>query len=172
MSIERKYSKAKAAGNHVVWTEREVVPVPFRLNGLLVDGQEFGVFRVTGSDMYCHGMRADFDVPSGDSAIECNVGLYTAGGVLVPNGRLYLNGVTLGGDKVINPPTPMPSGSLWKLRVEIQSPDEVDTYFPQGLTVTYLLRYATGRVLTNLFVTTDPQGGVGFDVIDGGFEVE
>ncbi len=172
MSIERTYSKAKAAGNHVVWTERETLYVPLRLDGLVSDGREFGIFRVSGRDLYCHGFRADFDVPSGDSAIECNVGLYTSGGVLVPNGRLYLNGVVFGGDQIIQPPTPMPENSLWKFRVQIQSPDGDETYFPQGLTVTYHLRYATGQVKTDLFSNADPQEGVGFDQIGETFQVQ
>lgn len=163
--IERRYSKTVAVANHVVWTGREPIYVPFKLDGLLANNQEFGTFRVAGKDMYCHGFRADFDVPAGDAAVQCAVGLYTAGGVLVPSGRLYLNGVTSGGDKLFFNPIPMPVNSIWKFRVEIQSYNLLQEYWPQGLAVTYQLRYANGPVKTQLFITSDPQEGIGFDQV-------
>lgn len=172
MSNERKYSKAKANGNRVVWTAREVIPVPFTLDGIVFDQAEWGVFRVTGRDMYCSGFRVDFRVPAGDSNVRCNIGIYTAADVLAASGRLYVNGVTLGGDRVMTPPLAMPINSVWKFKLEIESPDQDETYFPQGVTGTYLLRYAQGVTPTKIFTTRLPSEGVGFDQIGTSFVVE
>lgn len=168
--IERKYSKAKANGNHVVWTSREALFVPFSLDGLVYDGAEFGFFRVTGRDMVCTGFRFDFRVPSGDSNIEASVGLYTADSVLV-GGLLAINGVTFGGDKVFTAPVAMPVGSLWKYRLSISSPDGDTRYFPQGAVATYHLRYASGPVNTKVFTTFQPEQGVGFGEVNASFIV-
>lgn len=165
MSIEKTLSKAKGVGNRVVWTSREPLYVPYHVDGLLTNGQEFGMFRVTGRDLYCMGFRADFGVPAGDANIQCNVGLYNAADVLVPDGRLYLNGVSMGGDKIIRPPVAMPVSSLWKFKLEIQTPDGSEEFYPQEITITYHLRYAPGPVQNRLFVTNDPQQGIGFDQV-------
>lgn len=100
----------------------------------------------------------------------CSVTLYTASGVVVPNTALQLNGVTIGGDIVFSPPVAMPINSIWKLRVNISSPDGVPDFFPSDLTVTYQLYYALAPVISPLFVVNDPQKGVGFDEI--GFTLE
>lgn len=172
MSIQRKYSKAKANGNRVVWTAQEVIPAAFAMDGQVFDQAEWGVFRVTGRDMYCCGFRVDFRVPAGDSNIRCNVGIYTADNVLASSGRLYLNGVTMGGDRVVQPPLPMPVNSLWKFKVEIESPDGSEEFFPEGITATYLLRYAQGPVDRNMFTTRLPNEGVGFMSVGSTFVVE
>jgi hypothetical protein len=171
MSIDRKYSKAKGAGNHVVWTGLEPVLVPFFMPGKLEDGRECGVLRIPGHDLYCSGLRADFGTPSGDSAISCTVSLYTAGNVIIPGAVLNLNGVAPGGDILFQPPVPMPVNSIWKLRVNISSPDDVDTYFPSDMTVTYQLYYSLGPVVASQFSLNDPQQGVGFDEIGYTLEV-
>lgn len=172
MTTTRKYSKAAANGNRVVWTSREVIPVTFSLDGQAFNDAEWGVFRVTGRDMFCAGFRVDFRVPSGDANIQCNVGIYTAENVLAANGRLYVNGVTMGADKAIVPALPMPVNSIWKFRLEIESPSGDETFFPQGITATYLLRYAPGSVNTNLFTTRLATQGVGFDQVGSTFVVE
>lgn len=172
MSIQRKYSKAKANGNRVVWTAHETIPVVFNLDGQLFDQAEWGVFRVTGRDMYCLGFRVDFRVPSGDNNIRCNVGIYTADNTLATSGRLYLNGVTMGGDRLISPALPMPVNSLWKFKIEIESPTDSEEFFPQGITATYHLRYANGPVDRNMFTTRLPNEGVGFSQIGSTFVVE
>lgn len=172
MNIHRKYSKAKANGNRVVWTSQEVIPVAYLLDGQAFDGAEWGVFRVTGRDMYCTGFRVDFRVPAGDATIQCNVGLYTADDVLAPSARLYLNGVTMGGEKLITPPLPMPVNSLWKFKLELESDEPDTTYYPQGLTATYFLRYAQGAVNRDFYATSLPAQGVGFDQIGTTFVIE
>lgn len=170
--IRRRYSKAKANGNRVIWTARETLPVPFRMGGMVFDGAEWGVFRVTGRDMYCTGFRVDFQLPAGDANIQCNVGLYTGDNLLAPSGRLYLNGITMGGDRLVTPPLPMPVNSVWKFRLEIESPDGSEDYFPQGVTATYQLRYAQGPVDTNMFTKILSTGGIGFDAVGTTFVVE
>ena len=169
--IERKYSKAKANGNRIVWTSRETIPAIFALDGLVYDGAEFGFFRVTGRDMYCSGYRIDFRVPAGDSKIEASVGLYTAAGDLILGSELDLNGVSFGGDKVFANPVPMPLGSLWKFRLSIEGPAGDTNYFPQGLVVTYHLRYAAGPVNTKVFTSFQPEQGVGFNPVGSTFIV-
>lgn len=171
MSIERTYSKARAVGNHVVWSNLDLIPATFKLDGLPADQHEFGIFRVAGRDMYCHGFRVDFDVPAGDAGILCNVALTTGKGTTVENGTLYLNGVVDGADHVINPPVPMPSSSLWKFVLSISAQDGTSDHLPQGVTVTYHLRYAMGPVQSNLFTTSNPQIGVGFDQVGNTLEV-
>jgi hypothetical protein len=169
--IERKYSKAKGNGNRVVWTSREVIPVPFTLDGLVYDEAEFGMFRVSGRDMYCSGFRVDFRVPAGDSKIQCSVALYTSLNTLVTGSELSLNGVSLGGDKVFGIPLPMPVNSMWKFRVSISSPDNDTTYFPQGLIAAYQLRYAAGPVNTKVFSTFQSDQGVGVSEVSSSFIV-
>jgi hypothetical protein len=163
--IERKYSKTKANANHVVWTAREVIPVVFNLDGLVADGLEFGIFRVPGVPMYCTGFRIDFNVPSGDYEIMASVGLFTGKDYLVPNSLLRLDGVTLGATKIFDLPLAMPSGSVWKFRLNIDAPDNTDTYFPQGVSATYYLRYSPGPVNTRYFSMSQPEIGVGFDSV-------
>lgn len=172
MSAQRRYSKAKANGNRVVWTSQEVIPVAFLLDGQAFNNAEWGVFRVTGRPMYCTGLRVDFRVPAGDASVRCNVGIYTADNVLAPSARVYVNGVTLGGEKAILPALAMPVNSLWKLKLEIESYTDDEIYYPQGVTATYLLRYAQGPVNTQLFTTTLPNQGVGFDLVGSSFVVE
>ena len=66
----------------------------------------------------------------------------------------------------------MPVNSLWKFKLEIESPDDLEEYFPQGVTATYLLRYAQGPVNTDMFTTRLSSQGVGFDQIGSTFVVE
>ena len=172
MANQRRYSKAKANANRVVWTSQEVIPVPFELNGLAFHQAEWGIFRVTGRDMYCTGFRVDFRVPSGSSRIRCNVGIYTGDDVLAMNGRLTLDGVTMGGDRPMSPAIPMPVNSIWKFKMEIEAPDDSSEFFPEGVTATYLLRYAQGPVNTKLFSNRLREGGVGFDQIGVNLIVE
>lgn len=162
---ERKYSKAKAVANHVVWTAMEIIPVVFNLDGLVHDQGEFGIFRVPGRDMYCTGFRIDFQVPAGDYEVRCAVGLYTANDYLVPTGLLRLDGVTLGDTKTFNVPLPMPVNSVWKFKMEVSSPTDQEEYFPQGISATYYLRYAAGPVSTQLYTYLQPSVGVGFDTV-------
>jgi hypothetical protein len=163
--IERKYSKTKANANHVTWTAREVIPVVFNLDGLAADGMEFGVLRIPGAPMYCTGYRIDFGVPSGDYEIQASVALYTTRNYLVPNSTLRLDGVTLGATKIFDRPVVMPSGSMWKFRLNIEAPDDSSQFMPQGLNVTYYLRYAAGPVNTRFYALSQPELGVGFDSV-------
>lgn len=165
MSITRKYSKAKASGNGVVWTGNEPSLVPV-FTAALVDGRTFGTLRVVGRGMFCRGFRAAFNTPSGDSSVQCSITLCTGGSVPYPGGVLRLDGVVAGADLRIRPPVPMPVNSIWRFLVNISTPTGDTTYYPQNLTVTYQLYYALGPVQSQLFTTTDSQLGVGFDQID------
>jgi hypothetical protein len=162
----RLYSKAVAVGNHVVWTDREVLPVPFLLPGPMVDGAEFGIYHVPGNGQYCIGYRADFQRPAGASTILCSVGLYNGDDELYPGSVLNLNGTTAGADKRIYPAVPMPPSSYWKLKVSLDVPPEVDDdYIPEDLTVTLFLRFSNGPVPNTFGVDHLSQRGVGFDEI-------
>jgi hypothetical protein len=164
MSLQRKYSKAKANGNRVVWTSQEPMSVPYSLDGMLYNNAEWGIFTVTGRDLYCLGFRVDFRVPGGDPVLQCNI--------LAAGARLYLNGVTMGGEKAITPSLRMPVGSSWKFRMELESPDGSDLSFPQGVTATYRLCYAQGA-LPPLPASGDPLAqGIGFERIGSTFVVE
>lgn len=169
MSLQRKHSKTVAAANRVVWTGREVLPVAYTLNGLVTDGAELGIFRVTGRPLYCNGFTAFFQTPSADRYVNCSVEMQTGSGVAVPGGLLRLNGVTAGGEKQFKA-VPMPSGSLWKMVVRSAAVNVED--LPQGLTVTYQLRYANGPVRTDFWTNGLVSEGIGFWQIDDNFVVE
>ncbi len=165
MSIERTFSKAKAVGNRITWTQREIVPVTFKLDGVPVDGHEFAILRVPGRDMYLNGFRIDFDVPAGDALVNCSAQVFTAAGIAIPETLLRLDGVVSGADKIVTPPLQMPTKSVWKTIIRISSPFEDTTYYPQGITITYQLSYAASPVRTDRFTMTNPQVGVGFDQV-------
>lgn len=151
MPIERTYSKAKAVGNHVVWTNQEIIPVPFKLDGVIPDGAEFGIYRQFGRAAFCVGYHAEFNVPAKDRRVRITVNLCTIAGVVVPGSQLILGEQALGGDKIFSQPVAMPTNSAWKFIVQAATPS--DYVLPEGLTVTYLLRYANGAV-TNAIATS------------------
>jgi hypothetical protein len=168
-SIQRKYSKAKAAGGHVVWTGDQVIPVPYTMTGSVVN-DAFGFLRIQGNPVICTGIHAHFQVPSGDANLQMSVQLADANNDLVPGTQLFLNGVVLGGDLKFSPAVKMPSGSLWKLNVNIIEGDS--NFYPEGLTVTYHLRYSNGPVRTNFWASGEPAIGIGFYDVNGTFVVQ
>lgn len=169
MSIQRRYSKSKAVGGHVVWTPEEVQMYPVHLDGLLFDGAEFGVLQVEGRDVICSGFRVDFRVPARDREIVCYVGLYTGNSILVPGGRAQFLGTTTGGFHAIEPNIPMPTKSIWKFILELSHPDEdseeTEDLYPEGIRVTYYLRYANSPVVATLYSQVLTNRGVGFDAV-------
>lgn len=167
--LQRKYSKAKAAGNHVVWTDQTLIPVPYTMSGL-VTSDSFAFLRIQGQAMVCTGLHAHFRVPSGDSNLQLSLAMATAAGQVVPNTRLYLNGVVTGGDMAFTPPVILPVGSLWKIQVCVNGIDP--TFFPQDLTVTYQLRYTNGPTRTNFWASGEPLTGIGFYDVNGTFVVQ
>lgn len=169
MSLERKYSKAVGAANRVVWTGREVIPVPFQLSGLVSDGAEFGVLRVAGKAMYCSGFTAYFQAPAADRLCRVSVEMQTGSGATVPRSVLNVNGVTMGGEIQFQPHLPMPVGSIWKLYVRTEAEDPAG--LPQGLVVTYQLRYANGPIRTDFWNNGLVPDGIGFWDIGGTFVV-
>lgn len=168
--LPKKYSKAKAAGNHVVFTGDEVLPVPYTMMGLVVDQGDFGFLRIQGRPVICTGFHAHFTVPAGDRAMKMSVVLCAADGTTFEQTRLRLDGIVEGNDIVFNPAVKMPTGSLWKLLVNVDDGDE--DYWPEGLTVTYQLRYSNGFSRSNYFVTTEQVGGIGFYDIGGTFNIQ
>lgn len=168
MQIQRTYSKAKAAGNHVVWTNDQIIPAPYILSGL-VNQDSFAFLRVAGSAMVCRGFHAHFRVPAGDRDTQISIVLATAQNVVLPHTRLALNGVTFGGDKTFVPAVPMPVGSLWKINVEVTYGDP--EFQPEDLTVTYQLQYANGQARSNTYAYGELPTGVGFFDVDGNFIV-
>ena len=156
--IERRFSKAKANGNRVVFTTQEILHVPFFRPGVVFDGMELGVLRVPRRDMYCAGFRVDFVRPSGAAGVQFTSGLYTANGQPA-SPVLTLNGVVDGGEVNFNPGIPMPVNSLWKFRCGLVSDDE--DFAPADITITYWLRFANGPVNTGLWSPTLPQEGIG-----------
>lgn len=162
---KRLYSKSVANGNRVVWTNRELLSVPFTLDGLLYNEAEWGMFRVTGRDMYCAGFRVDFRVPSSTAHLRCRVGLYSANDVQVAGGVVVLDGITMGGEVELD--HPLPAGSTWKFKLFIESDEPDQTYFPQGVTATYWLRFAHGTIGRRPQYQDWVPTGVGFDRIGG-----
>jgi hypothetical protein len=167
--LQRKYSKAKAAGNHVVWTGNQVLPVPFTMSGL-VTTDSFAFLRIQGQAVIATGFNAHFRVPSGDRDLQLSIVLADANNDIASQTRLYLNGVTFGGDKAFTPAVKMPVGSLWKVNVELICGDP--EFLPQDLTVTYHLRYANGPVRTNFWASGEPNVGIGFYDINGNFVIQ
>lgn len=145
MSAQRRYSKAKAIGNHVVWTNEETIPVTFAIDGLIPDGQEFGIYRVSGRDQYCVGFALNVNVPAKSSNVQIAVGIYNSQGILAPGTLTYLSGIATGTNKSLLPPVAMPAGSIWKLIAQVASPNDAVT--PQGLIATYYFRYANGQAV-------------------------
>lgn len=160
MSLERRFSKAKANGNRVVFTEREIIPVTFPLDGLLYDGAEFGQFRVPGRDMICTGYRADIRLPAADRAVQLSVSFYTGEGTIITGTDLNLSGVTAGDEKAILPSLNMPSGSTWKLVIAASGSEE--EFYPQGIVVTLYLRFANGVVTSAYRSGKFTAEGIGF----------
>lgn len=164
----RTHSKTLSVANHVVWTDREVIPVTYALDGLCFDGAEWAVLQVPGSDLYCAGFRIDFRVPSGDANIRCSVDLLDPVGV--SRGNLNLDGVVAGRVKEFSPPLELPANSAWRLRLNLELPSADESYVPQGVVATYYLRYAASKLPTlnraGALVT-----GVGFEQIGTTFVV-
>ena len=160
VALEKRYSKAKANANHIVWTGREVIPVNFYVGGLIYDSLEFGNFRVTGRDMYCSGYRIDFQRPAGSQEVVVTANLYTGNGGLVPNTSLRIAGTQIGRDATFpGGSLAFPEGSIWFIRMSVTG-DEA--YYPESATVSYWMRYANGPVSSQLWSPTLSEGGIGF----------
>lgn len=155
MSIQRRYSKAKAVGNHVVWTNEETIAMPFVVDGLVPDNQEFGVYRVSGRDQYCVGLAVNVNVPAKSGSVQLAIGIYNGQGVLAPGTLVYLTGNAVSANKCIMPPVAMPKGSVWKLIVQVASPNPNVT--PQGLVATYYFRYANGQAISTIATYGSPS---------------
>lgn len=166
--MERRYSKSLAVANHVVWTQNEVIPVPYSCEGLVTDGNAFGFLRILGREVQCMGFRVDFRVPATSNDVQIALGIYTANDVL-QGSRLVLNGVTQGGDNLFSPIIAMPSSSLWKFKIEVNAGADDD--LPQGITATYLLRYANGPSNSTEWTANLPSSGVGYWSIGDTFEI-
>jgi len=168
-AIARTYSKAKKSGGGVVWNGDQVIPVPYTMDGMVVN-DSFAFLRIQGNPMVCTGFHAHFQVPSGDREMQMSVVLADANGNEMSQTRLYLNGVVMGGDKKFIPAVNMPSGSLWKLNVDVINGDK--NFYPQGLTVTYQLRYSNGPARSNFWTSVEIPAGIGFYNLDGTFVVQ
>lgn len=167
--MNRLFSKAKANGNHVVWTGDQIIPVPFTMTGL-VTSDDFAFLRISGAGVICTGINVNFRVPAGDRGYQMQLALYTADNQLIPSTVIQFNGSQLVGDMVYPGGVKMPSGSLWKMRVTILNGD--DNFGPQDMTVTYQLRYANGPARTNLWAAAPTLDGIGFYTLDGTFIVQ
>ncbi len=160
MTLERSYSKAKANANHVVWSNQEVFPVTFTLDGVLSDMAEFAIHRVVGRAVFCVGFHAEFRVPARDTRVNVAVNLCNGLGVPAAGGKLYLTDNVTGGDQLFVPPLVMPASSAWKVILQVASPD--DTLRPEGITFTYYLRYANGPVANVAATSQVASGGFNF----------
>lgn len=164
MSIQRKYSKTKAVANHVVWTEKEILQVPFKLEGLVFDKAEGGLFRAVGRDIICAGYRVSFQYPASSRFVNVTIDLQTGDGTVISGTTLKLNGVNGGGEKNFSPGLVMPVNSTWKFRVLV-SGETAEQFYPQGLTFTYLLRYSNGPAVVNSYANVFNQSGIGFQQV-------
>jgi len=169
IALQKRYSKAKASANRVVFTGDEVIPVPFTLP-VLGTVPDFAYFRVQGRSVICTGVHVHFQVPSGDRNTKLAVVLADANNDVLSATRLRLDGVCLGGDLKYSPAIKMPTGSLWKMNVELTAGDPA--YAPQGMTVTYQLRYANGPTRTSFWAAGQPLTGIGFYDINGTFVIQ
>jgi hypothetical protein len=152
-----------AAGNHVTFTDREVLPVPFTLDGLVYNGAEFGFYRVPGRDMVLAGYTIDVRLPSSSRGLVMYAQLATGEGDLVPGTLLPLHGVTARRELPLSPGLLWPQNTTWKVVITAEGAEDAD--MPQGLVLTYLLRYANGSPALAASSTRFRQEGVGFDVI-------
>jgi hypothetical protein len=165
----RRYSKAKATGNHVVFTGDMVIPVPFKMDGLVCN-DTFAALRVGTSGMLLDGITLNFQVPAGDQGTKLGIVLVNASGTPVTVTQVYVTGVVAGGNYNFSPAVKLPPGSLWKLKVTVLAGD--DQYLPQDMTATYQLRFANGPVRNNLWSATPTPDGIGFYNMDVTFTVQ
>lgn len=160
MFFERTYSKAKSVANHAVWTPQEIIPVGFNLDGVVPDQAQFALLQVRGQPVYCIGYRVECQVPASSRSVQFSVSLQNGAGTLVPNSTLVLNGAPSSGEFTFSPALGMPTGSVWQAIIKVLSGS--DFSLPEGLRITYLLRYANGPVTNDLAVNQTTQTGVGF----------
>lgn len=140
-TLQRTYSKAKANGNHVVWTSQESIPVTFALDGLLSCGT-YGLYTASGRPAYCSGFQVSFTAPGQDPAMYVQVSLLDRFNQLVPGSLLKLYGTTPGQFQTVVPAFFLNVGDTLQFNVAILN--GVDQYLPQDTTLTYFLNYANG----------------------------
>lgn len=168
MTLQRRYSKAKAIAGHVVFTQDQCFYTPFLMTGL-VTTDNVAWLRIAGAAVICSGIHVHFRVPPGDQSFQMQLTLADALGNQMSQTTTLLSGIMNGADKAYLPNVKMPSGSLWQMQVAVLS--GADQYLPQDMTITYQLRYANGPVRTNMWASGEPLAGIGFYDLNGIFIV-
>lgn len=165
----RSYSKSRAVGGHITSTYQQVFPAAFQADGLATDGMRLGEFRVPGAPYYCPGFVVRFDSPPAAGDIVLHFDLYQAG-TKKSGTRLTLRGTKVGGQKILSPDVAMPKNTLWWIEVTHERGD--DRYLPQGLSVTYLLRFARGPAVNRADNIQELPAGIGFWQIEENFTIQ
>lgn len=158
--LQKRYSKTKALANRIIWTPNEVMQVPFTMDGILFDSADLAVMRVLGRDMFCLGYRVDFRVPASAHTVRISTYLFRGDNVAVTGSTLNLYGITPGDTKLFSPNVPFPANSIWKFRVAVDN--GTDEQVPQGITITYYMRYANGPVDSSQSAFDLLNSGVGY----------
>ncbi len=169
MSAAKQYSKLKAIGGHVVWTDKEVFQVPFYLEGTAYDQAEWAVIKVSGRDVLLRGVRLDVRVQTTSNQVNTTVDLVTGAGEIVPATTLTLAGTKPFAELDLSPNVQMPAGSYWKARIGFN--ESFAAFAPQGLTLTYIMSYANGPVVNPIASFELLEEGIGFWAIGDDFVV-
>jgi len=168
-SHNKQYSKLKGIGGHVVWTDREVMQVPFYYEGMAVNEREFAVVKIAGRDVLLRSMLLETRVPISRNSINLTIDLYTGENDLVAGSTLTLAGSAPFAEVNFGPAIAMPAGSFWKARINFN--DSFAEFAPEGLTLTYRFSYANGPVTNSQAAFTLVETGIGFWVIGDDFVV-
>lgn len=153
MSIERTFSKSKHIGNRTTWSDEAVLPLTVDVPGIFPQG-EFATIKIPGRQVYCLGYQIEFRAPAASRSVDLRTALMASDGQVPPLGVLNFKGVQRKSVLGFMQPVPMPAGSLWQLVGTAVHGAEED--LPEGLVVTYLLRYATRSLVSqNLFQPND-----------------
>jgi hypothetical protein len=169
MSAAKQYSKLKAVGGHVVWTDKEIFQVPFYFEGTAFDQAEWAVIKVVGRDVLLRGIRLDVRVQTTSNQVNTTVDLVTGSNVIVPATTLTLAGTEPFAELELSPNVQMPSGTYWKARIGFN--ESFQSFAPQGLTLTYIMSYANGPVVNPLASFDLLNDGIGFWEIGNDFVV-
>jgi len=140
--LERSYSKAKAVGNHVIWSASNVAPITFFNEGVIANGQEFGILYVAGGPLTLTGFRVEFQCPSVNPNMMLQIQIISADypGIIVPGGLLTILGEVKFGMQTL-PPMILPSSSRWKAVATVINGTNAD--LPQGVNLTYFVNYSS-----------------------------
>jgi hypothetical protein len=171
---QRYYSKAQKIAGNVIWSDRDILQLPFYSDGQVSGGTQFAAFQVPGRDLYLHGYSVALKIPNSNRSTSFTVNLLNGIGQSMTTTQpdptvICVSGVNNFAQRSFAPFIPLPSGSYWQanITVPVTSVNQVGS----GITLTYMFSYSNGPLVNSQSVFALPGEGIGFWTLAQNFVV-